>query len=168
MVTVATFDTCDVCGSTVKGLFPTDMPGPLQYGNGLKAYLINLMVGQMMPLARTRSLTESLLGERLSESTLLNAMARLCIPGPLANGGNWPSPRPITYGSASSGIKHAVLLFAREPHIAFTRMANVKQKVSCCFRTVHYAPKLIAEYPATFKPWPIRAIKGVGTYVRGE
>lgn len=115
-VTVATVDTCDVCGSpldgvecieherrtkidivfekvvehvdaeikqcpecagTVKGLFPTDMPGPLQYGNGLKAYLINLMVGQMMPLARTRSLTESLLGERLSESTLLNAVARL-------------------------------------------------------------------------------------------
>jgi transposase len=68
---------CPECASTVKGLFPADMPGPLQYGNGLKAYLINLMVGQMMPLARTRSLTEALLGERLSESTLLNAIAKL-------------------------------------------------------------------------------------------
>lgn len=68
---------CPECASVVKGLFPADMPGPLQYGNGIKAYLINLMVGQMMPLARTRSLTESLLGKRLSESTLLNFVARL-------------------------------------------------------------------------------------------
>lgn len=68
---------CPECASTVKGLFPKDMPGPLQYGSGVKAYLINLMVGQMMPLARTQSLTESVLGERLSESTLLGAVARL-------------------------------------------------------------------------------------------
>ncbi|WP_303906900.1 IS66 family transposase [Thiohalomonas denitrificans] len=68
---------CPECTSTVKGLFPADMAGPLQYGNGLKAYLVNLMVGQMLPLARTRSLTESLLGERLSESTLLNFVTRL-------------------------------------------------------------------------------------------
>lgn len=68
---------CPECSSTVKGLFPLDMPGPLQYGNGLKAYLVNLMVGQMMPLARTQALTESLLGERLSESTLLGAVSRL-------------------------------------------------------------------------------------------
>jgi hypothetical protein len=63
---------CPACASTVKGLFPADMTGPLQYGHGLKAYLINLMVGQMMPLARTQSLTESLLGERISESTLFS------------------------------------------------------------------------------------------------
>ena len=68
---------CPECNSTVKGLFPADMPGPRQYGNGIKAYLINLMVGQMMPLRRTQALTESLLGERLSESTLLGAISRL-------------------------------------------------------------------------------------------
>jgi len=68
---------CPECASTVKGLFPADMSGPLQYGNGLKAYLVNLMVAQMLPLARTQSLTESLLGERLSESTLLHFLSRL-------------------------------------------------------------------------------------------
>lgn len=68
---------CPECDSTVKGLFPADMSAPLQYGNGLKAYLINLMVGQMMPLARTQALCESLLGKRLSESTLLDAVSRL-------------------------------------------------------------------------------------------
>lgn len=68
---------CPECASTVKAVFPADMPGPRQYGNGLKAYLVNLMIGQMMPLARTQSLTESLLGERLSESTLLGAIAKL-------------------------------------------------------------------------------------------
>jgi transposase len=68
---------CPECHTTLKGLFPADMPGPRQYGNGIKAYLINLMVGQMMPLGRTQALTESLLGERLSESTLLGAITRL-------------------------------------------------------------------------------------------
>jgi transposase len=68
---------CPECASTVKGLFPADMPGPLQYGSGLKAYLVHLMVGQMLPLARTQALTETLLGERLAESTLLSFISRL-------------------------------------------------------------------------------------------
>jgi len=33
---------CLTCDSIVKGSFPRDMPGPVQYGNGLKAYVINL------------------------------------------------------------------------------------------------------------------------------
>jgi len=33
---------CPACDTTVKGQFPADMPGPLQYGNGLKAYIISL------------------------------------------------------------------------------------------------------------------------------
>lgn len=33
---------CSHCDSPVKGTFPSDMPGSLQYGSGLKAYIINL------------------------------------------------------------------------------------------------------------------------------
>ena len=32
---------CPSCDSTIKGRFPSDMHGPLQYGNGLKAFVIN-------------------------------------------------------------------------------------------------------------------------------
>ena len=32
------------CGARTKGRFPENMPGPLQYGNGIKAFVINLPV----------------------------------------------------------------------------------------------------------------------------
>lgn len=37
---------CEECGTTVKGSFAPDMPGALQYGNGLKAFVINLGPGR--------------------------------------------------------------------------------------------------------------------------
>lgn len=37
---------CPICDSTVKGKFPSDMHGPLQYGDGLKAFVINLLICQ--------------------------------------------------------------------------------------------------------------------------
>ena len=33
---------CSTCDTVSKGTFPPDMPGPLQYGNGVKAFAINL------------------------------------------------------------------------------------------------------------------------------
>lgn len=36
---------CPNCQATAKGEFPSDMHGPLQYGDGLKAFIINLLVG---------------------------------------------------------------------------------------------------------------------------
>jgi transposase len=68
---------CDTCDSTVKGQFPSDMPGPLQYGNGLKAYSINLLVGQMIALNRVQKLIKSMTGETIAESTLLKFVLRL-------------------------------------------------------------------------------------------
>jgi transposase len=39
---------CPSCKVKTKGSFPSDMHGPLQYGNGLKAFVINLLVCQIV------------------------------------------------------------------------------------------------------------------------
>jgi len=68
---------CPDCDSTVKGKFPSAMPGPLQYGNGLKAYVISLLICQMVALNRAQKMIKSLIGELLSEATLLKFVLRL-------------------------------------------------------------------------------------------
>lgn len=68
---------CITCNSTVKGKFPSDMPGPLQYGNGLKAYIINLLICQMISLNRVQKMVKSIIGEILSEASLLKYVLRL-------------------------------------------------------------------------------------------
>jgi len=68
---------CPTCDSTAKGKFPADMPGPLQYGNGLKAFVINLLVCQMVALGRVQKLVKSMMGVLLSEATLLKFILRL-------------------------------------------------------------------------------------------
>lgn len=52
---------CPNCRSTIKGDFPADLYGPLQYGNGLKAFVINLLVVQMVSLQRTQQLLQSMI-----------------------------------------------------------------------------------------------------------
>jgi len=68
---------CPNCDSTIKGRFPSDMHGPLQYGNGLKAFVINLLVCQMVALNRTQKLVKSMIGTIIAESTLLKFVLRL-------------------------------------------------------------------------------------------
>jgi transposase len=68
---------CPTCHSTVKGAFPADMHGPLQYGDGLKAFVINLLVCQMVALNRVQKLVKSMIGELISEATLLKFVLRL-------------------------------------------------------------------------------------------
>ena len=68
---------CKDCESTVKGDFPKELHGPLQYGNGLKAYIINLIIAQMMSLNRVQKLVQSMIGEVLSETSFLNFILRL-------------------------------------------------------------------------------------------
>jgi hypothetical protein len=70
---------CPSCDSTVKGEFPKDMPGPLQYGNGLKAYIINLLVCQMISLNRAQMLVKALIGEIISQTSMLNFIIRLYV-----------------------------------------------------------------------------------------
>ncbi len=68
---------CSCCNSTVKAKFPSDMPGSLQYGNGLKAYIINLSICQMISLNRIQKMVKSLIGEVLSQATMLKYILRL-------------------------------------------------------------------------------------------
>jgi len=68
---------CPTCNSTVKGEFPTDMPGPLQYGNGLKAWLINLVIAQMVAIGRAQKMVQTLIGVALSEATILKYVLQL-------------------------------------------------------------------------------------------
>ncbi len=68
---------CPSCDATVKGKFPSDMQGPLQYGNGLKAYIISLLVCQMISLNRVQKLVKSMIGEVIAEASLLKFVFRL-------------------------------------------------------------------------------------------
>jgi transposase len=68
---------CMTCDSTVKGKFPSDMPGPLQYGNGLKAYIISLLICQMISLNRVKKLVKTLIGCVISEASFLQFILRI-------------------------------------------------------------------------------------------
>jgi len=68
---------CPACHSVTKGAFPADMPGPLQYGNGLRAYIINLLVCHMVAINRVQKLIKSMIGIAISEATLLKFVLRL-------------------------------------------------------------------------------------------
>jgi transposase len=68
---------CPGCDATVKGKFPANMHGPLQYGNGLKAFIINLLICQMVALNRVQKLVKSMIGAVISEATMLKFVMRL-------------------------------------------------------------------------------------------
>jgi len=68
---------CPGCKSTTKGQFPSDIHGQLQYGNGLKAFVIHLMVSQMVTVNRAQKMIAAMIGTKISESTLLNYIIRL-------------------------------------------------------------------------------------------
>lgn len=68
---------CPSCHATTKAAFPDDMHGPLQYGNGIKAYVIQLMVTQMLSLDRTAKMVACVIGQLISEATLLSYLMRL-------------------------------------------------------------------------------------------
>ena len=68
---------CPACHAVTKPSFPNDMAGPLQYGDGIKAYVVQLMVTQMLSLNRTAKMVACLIGQLLSEATLLSYIMRL-------------------------------------------------------------------------------------------
>ncbi len=68
---------CPGCNMSNKGRFPEDMPGPLQYGQGIKGYVVNLLIAQMVPLKRIQSMIQTLIGQIISEATILNYVIQL-------------------------------------------------------------------------------------------
>jgi transposase len=68
---------CPGCQSQTKGRFPADMPGPLQYGPGIKAYVLNLLIAQMLSLNRVQQSIRTLIGMILSEATILKYVMQL-------------------------------------------------------------------------------------------
>ncbi len=79
--TVEHFDaeikTCQQCQTTNKAQFPSDLHGKLQYGNGIKAFVVQLMVSQMVAINRVQKMLSTMIGQRLSEATLLSYILRL-------------------------------------------------------------------------------------------
>ena len=73
----AQIKTCPSCQATVKASFPNEFQGPMQYGNGIKAFVICLLVTQMVALKRAQNMLKTLLGKIISETTMLSYMTRV-------------------------------------------------------------------------------------------
>jgi len=68
---------CPRCKVKNKGRFPTELHGPLQYGPGVKAYILNLLVAQMISLNRIQKSIKTLIGMAISEATILKYVSQL-------------------------------------------------------------------------------------------
>ena len=68
---------CPHCGEETTGPFPNDMPGPHQYGPGIKGYVLNLLIAQMLSLKRVQESIQVLIGLAISEATILKYVLQL-------------------------------------------------------------------------------------------
>ena len=68
---------CPVCHAQTKGQFPSYMAGPLQYGAGIKAFVLNLLIAQMISLSRIQKSIQTLIGLAISEATILKYVTQL-------------------------------------------------------------------------------------------
>ena len=65
------------CNKQNKGRFPEEMFGPLQYGQGIKGYVVNLLLAQMISLKRVQKMIQTLIGRVLSEASILKYVMQL-------------------------------------------------------------------------------------------
>jgi len=64
---------CPRCAQELHGAFPADVQQPVQYGARVKGLLGYLNQGQLLPYERTTTLVEDLVGQPVSQGTLLTA-----------------------------------------------------------------------------------------------
>jgi transposase len=68
---------CPHCRTQSRGPFPEAFSGPLQYGAGIKAYGLNLLIAQMLSLKRVQQSLHTLIGRLISEATILKYVLQL-------------------------------------------------------------------------------------------
>jgi hypothetical protein len=62
---------CANCGHVNKGIFPKGMDGKIQYGNSIKAMIIDFLCVQMMSLQRTSEHLQGIMGRLISQAIML-------------------------------------------------------------------------------------------------
>jgi transposase len=68
---------CPQCRCQTRGPFPEAFAGPVQYGPGIKAYALNLLIAQMLSLKRVQQSIQTLIGIVISEATILKYVMQL-------------------------------------------------------------------------------------------
>jgi len=68
---------CHKCKKPTKAKFPSSHQGPLQYGVGIKAYALSLLIAQMVALGRIQKMIKALIGVVISEATILKYVLQL-------------------------------------------------------------------------------------------
>ena len=68
---------CPHCASETRAPFPETFSGPVQYGAGIKAYVLNLLIAQMISLKRVQHLIQTMIGQVISEATILKHLQQL-------------------------------------------------------------------------------------------
>ena len=68
---------CPACQTNTRGQFPDNMPGPLQYGPGIIAFAVHLLISQMVAVRRTAQMFKAITGRLISEATLLAWVMRV-------------------------------------------------------------------------------------------
>ncbi len=70
---------CPCCHHVSKGQFPSDLAGPVQYGLGIKAYILKLLITQMVLLNCVQKLLKTFIGQAISEAVMLKYILQLHI-----------------------------------------------------------------------------------------
>ena len=73
----AEIKSCPHCGAETRAPFPEAFCGPVQYGAGIKAFALNLLIAQMISLKRVQHSIQSLIGLVISEATILKYVLQL-------------------------------------------------------------------------------------------
>ena len=73
----AEIKSCPQCGHEVHGAFPEAFSGPVQYGAGIKAFVLNLLIAQMLSLKRAQQTIHTLIGLAISQATILKYVLQL-------------------------------------------------------------------------------------------